>query len=68
MEYCACPLYSPDPDDADLIVFLGPDHDGIPLEVISLELANEGLLVIHAMKLRPKYRADSERVIRCQGH
>ena len=68
VEHCACPLYSPDPDDADLNVFLGPDHDGIPLEVIGLELANEGLLIIHAMKLRPKYRADYERVMRCQGH
>jgi hypothetical protein len=35
--------------------------------VIGLELAEEGLLVIHAMKLRPKYRADYERVMRCQG-
>jgi hypothetical protein len=67
VEHCACPLYSPDPDDADLVVFLGPDPDGIPLEVIGLELASEDLLVIHAMKLRQKYRADYERVMRCQG-
>ena len=41
--------------------------DGIPLEVIGLELASEDLFVIHAMKLRQKYRADYERVMRCQG-
>lgn len=67
VEHCACPLYSSDPDDADLVVFLGPDPDDIPLEVIGLELASEDLLVIHAMKLRQKYRADYERVMRCQG-
>jgi hypothetical protein len=67
VEHCTCPLYSAGPDDADLVVFLGPDRDGVPLEVIGLELADEDLLVIHAMKLRPTYRADYERVLRCQG-
>jgi hypothetical protein len=66
VEHCPWPLYSPAPDDADIVV-LGPDPDGVPLEVIGLELASGDLLVIHAMKLREKYRADYERVMRCQG-
>ena len=54
MQTCPLPLYSPEAEDEDLVVFLGPDQDGVALEVIALELGN-GLLVIHAMKLRQKY-------------
>ena len=63
---CRCPLYSPDADEADLIVFLGPDRHGVPLEVIGLELADGDLLVIHAMRLRASYRDDYATVMRCQ--
>jgi hypothetical protein len=38
------------------IVFLGHDQQGNPLEVMVVELPNGGLLVIHAMSLRGKYR------------
>jgi hypothetical protein len=37
-------------------VFLGDDPQGNPLEVMAIELPNGGLLVIHAMSLRNKYR------------
>ena len=30
--------------------------NGIPLEVLGIQLEEENLLVIHAMKLRPQYR------------
>lgn len=39
----------------DRIVFLGPDPNGVMLEVIAIEI-EEGLLIIHAMKMRPGYR------------
>lgn len=39
----------------DRIVFLGPDPNGVLLEVIAVEL-EEDLLIIHAMKMRPQYR------------
>jgi hypothetical protein len=39
----------------DRIVFLGPDPNGVMLEVIAVEI-EEGLLIIHAMKMRPGYR------------
>lgn len=56
-----------DPDDNDeRLVFLGDDQNGVPLEVMAIELEPDDgqdiLLVIHAQKLRPKYRDDYERV------
>ncbi len=38
------------------LVFLGEDPQGEPLEVMAIQLPNGGLLVIHAMSLRNKYR------------
>ena len=49
----AAPPDSPLKDDR--IVFLGPDPSGVMLEVIAVEI-EEGLLVIHATKMRPRYR------------
>jgi hypothetical protein len=49
----------PAPEDSpledDRIVFLGPDPNGVMLEVMALE-TDQGLLIVHAMKMRPKYR------------
>jgi len=66
VEHCVCPLSPSDPDEEDLIVFFGPDSNGVPLEVIGVELADEDLLVIHAMKLRRRYRDHYARVMECQ--
>lgn len=66
VDNCSCPLYPPDDGDEDLVVFLGPDARGIPLEVIAIELADGDLLVIHAMKLRERFQSDYVRVMRCQ--
>jgi len=63
VEHCPAPLYSPEPDEEDLVIFLGPDEHGVPLEVMGIELAGGDLLVIHAMRLRPKYRDAFERVM-----
>jgi hypothetical protein len=67
VERCRCPLYSSDPADENLVVFLGPDPDGIPIEVVGIELAVRDLLLIHVMKLRRRYRADYARVMECLG-
>jgi hypothetical protein len=67
VEHCICPLYPPDPDDEDLIVFLGPDGHGIALEVIGVELADGDLLVIHAMRLRRRYLDDYAKVMACRA-
>ena len=37
------------------LVFLGKDHSGRVLEVMAVEIVG-GLLVIHAMDIRPKWR------------
>ena len=67
VEHCVCPLYPPADDDRDLVLFLGPNSHGIPLEVAGIELADGDLLIIHAMKMRKAYQADYERVMRCSG-
>ena len=45
------------------LVFLGDDAEGVPLEVIAVELECGGLLVIHAMPLRDRYRSQYEEAI-----
>lgn len=42
------------------LVYLGDDPEGVPLEVMAVELENQGLLVIHAMPLRDRYREQYE--------
>jgi hypothetical protein len=66
--HCRNPLYAPDEDrdDADLVLFLGPDPKGVPLEIVAIEAEDGGLVVIHAMRLRRRYREDYRRVMR--GH
>lgn len=66
MDHCSYPLYQLDDDDSSLVVFLGPDANGVPLEVIGLELADGDLLVIHAMLLRDRFREEYARVMRWQ--
>jgi hypothetical protein len=53
-----------EPDEEDIVIFLGPDEHGVPLEVMGVELADGDLLVIHAMPLRAKYREAFQRVMR----
>jgi len=47
-------------------VFLGDDEEGVPLEVIAVEPASGSLFVIHAMKLRQRFKNDYEEVGSCQ--
>jgi hypothetical protein len=41
---------------SELVLFLGPDANGVPLEVLAIELPAGELLVIHAMRMRRLYR------------
>lgn len=49
----------PAPEDSplgeDRLLFLGPDPNGVMLEVIAIEI-DDGLLIIHAMRMRVQYR------------
>ena len=42
------------------LVYLGDDQAGVALEIMTVELAQGDLLVIHAMTLREKYREQYE--------
>ena len=68
VSHCRNPLYALDEDRniTNAVLFLGPDPNGVPLEVGAIEAEDGGLLVIHAMRLRPKYRSDYLRAIRGQ--
>ncbi len=52
-------LPAPDRVD-DRLLYLGEHGDGIPLEVMAVELDSGDLLVIHAMPMRRKYQAQYE--------
>jgi hypothetical protein len=41
--------------DDDLTMLIGPARDGAPLEIGVLDLNGEDPIVIHAMRLRPKF-------------
>lgn len=50
----------------DRLVYLGDDAEGTALQVVAIELSDVEVLVIHAVPLRPKYRADYEEAIKWQ--
>ena len=41
--------------DEDLTMLIGPARDGTPLEIGVLDLGGEDPVIIHAMRLRPKF-------------
>ncbi|MGH3155588.1 MAG: hypothetical protein ACRDNF_03275 [Streptosporangiaceae bacterium] len=41
--------------DEDLTMLIGPARDGAPLEIGVLGLGGEDSVIIHAMRLRPKF-------------
>jgi hypothetical protein len=40
----------------DRFLYLGDDEDGVELEVMAVDLDDGDLLVIHAMRMRARYR------------
>jgi hypothetical protein len=62
---CPLPLVAPPrPELQDLLLFLGPDANGVPLEVVAVEQADGNLIVIHAMRLRRSLVAAYAEVMR----
>lgn len=53
-------MYAPSGGTDERILYLGDDADGVPLEVMAVELSGDDLYVIHAMPLRGKYRPQYE--------
>jgi hypothetical protein len=64
VDHCPVPIYAPAADERDAALFLGPDRDGVPLEVLAVELAESDLLVVHAMRLRRRYLDEYRMVMR----
>jgi hypothetical protein len=66
--WCPLPYHLPDPitGRGDLVLFLGPDPHGVPLEIVARDPGDGRLTVFHAMKMRPGYRALFEQVMRCR--
>ena len=60
VEHCPAPLYAPEEDEDNLIMFLGDDWRGIPLEVGAVERDDGDFLVIHAMRMRDQFAAAYE--------
>jgi len=66
IDHCGLVYPQPPPDDDphdndERLVFLGDDWHGNALEVMAIEAPGGELLVIHAQKLRSKYRRAYER-------
>lgn len=67
VEHAGLIFLQPPPRGATLrdtrLVYLGDDQAGVAIEVMAVEVqigGEEGLLVVHAMELREKYRAHYE--------
>ena len=71
MARCRLEFTEPAPEGAPAgvsprLVFVGDDERGRPLEVMAVDYDDDELLVIHAMKLRDRYRLDYEEAKRWQ--
>jgi hypothetical protein len=63
IEHCASPIYSPDDEVTGVILFLGLDDRGVPLEVVGVEVSGGDLLVFHAMRMRNRYFEEHVRLM-----
>lgn len=65
VEHCRLPFYAPsDSDLRAVVMYLGLDQYGVALEVAAVEAGPDDLIVIHAMRLRRKFRPEFELVMR----
>jgi len=64
VEQCPSPICAPATGPPNAVLFLGPDGEGVPLEVLATELVDGELLVFHAMRMRRRYQAEYEWVMR----
>lgn len=62
IEHCGLVFRIPPPEGQvdERLLFLGDDEEGVPLEVMAVELEDDDLLVIHAMEIRERYRSAYE--------
>jgi hypothetical protein len=62
IEHCGLVFRIPPPEGQvdERLLFLGDDEEGVPLEVMAVELEDDDLFVIHAMEIRDRYRSAYE--------
>ena len=64
VENCPSPRYTHvDESERDFVLFLWHDWNGVPLEVVAMDLASGDLVVVHAMKMRKSYEADYTEIL-----
>jgi hypothetical protein len=64
IEHCPSPAYYVGSSaEGDKALFLWTDQNGVPLEVLAIELPVGDLLVFHAMRMRRKYHKAFERML-----
>jgi uncharacterized DUF497 family protein len=71
IEHCGLVFDQPAPVGRvghDRLVYLGDDAHGVPLEVVAVANDAGDLRVIHAMKLREKYRREYEEAVPWRTH
>jgi hypothetical protein len=71
IEHCGLVFDQPAPVGRvghDRLVYLGDDAHGVPLEVVAVANAAGDRRVIHAMKLREKYRRECEEAVPWRTH
>jgi hypothetical protein len=59
ISHCGLAFEQPAPDDPiepDRLLVLGDDQAGVPLEILAVEDEAGDLMVIHAMRMRRRYR------------
>jgi hypothetical protein len=59
-----CPMPLDHPAGNGQVIYLGPDQRGVPLEVVAFQDDDGRIAIIHAMRLRPSYKAMYELVMR----
>ena len=65
VRHCRLPLYAPvDSDRRAVVMYLGLDQHGVALEVAAVEAGPDELIVIHAMRLRRRFRPELELAMR----
>ena len=66
ISHCGLAFAEPSPDDPtepDRWLLLGDDQAGVQLEILAIEDAKGDLVVIHAMKMRRRYRQQYEEAL-----
>lgn len=65
VEHCCRAIYEVG-DSEGRVLFVGPDDQGVPLEVLGVELDSGDLLVFHVMKMQQKYLEEYRKEMECR--